>query len=424
MKKVYTVSIIGIGSRGAESYGTIMMAHSEMYKIVSICDISKEKVEKYQKLFNIDKNNCFIDEFEFFKERRSDCLVLATMDDDHVRQCIRAFELGYDVLLEKPISPKIEELYALLEAQKKKNNKALVCHVLRYAPLFTKVKELLDEKVCGDLVMVDSIEQVCFWHQAHSFVRGNWRNSNETSPMILQKCCHDFDLLQYYVSSKCDTISSIGSLRYFKKENQPEGASNRCTTCMYKDTCSYSAKKFYIDEWKKCGSVENGWPYNAITTKLPLTEESLYEAIEKGPYGRCVFDCDNNVVDNQIVMMKFENGINANLRMTAFTPGGGRIMKFYCTNGLIELLDAEEKIIVTKFYEEPKVIDIKLILDEGGHNHGGGDVGIINSFYRLLCGEKMNGTSLENSVESHLMALKAEESRLENGKLMKVHSTL
>ncbi len=421
MKKVFTVSILGAGSRGAEAYGRIMMSQEDRYKIVSICDISCEKVDKYQKLFNLDKNNCFTDENEFFKERRSDCLVLATMDEDHVRQCIKAFELGYDVLLEKPISPIIDELYALLEAQKKHNNKALVCHVLRYAPLFTKVKELLDKKVCGELVMIDSIEQVCFWHQAHSFVRGNWRNSDETSPMILQKCCHDLDLLQYYANSKCDTISSIGSLRYFKKENQPEGASDRCTKCKYVDTCTYSAKRFYIGEWKKIGSVENGWPYNVITTKLPLTEENLYEAIDKGPYGRCVFACDNNVVDNQIVMMRFENGINANLRMTAFTPGGGRIMKFYCTNGEIDLLDADEKIVVTKFYEEPETIDINLLLDEGGHNHGGGDAGIIDSFYKLLCGEKMVGTSLENSVESHLMALKAEKSRLENGKLLKVH---
>ena len=422
MKKVFTVSILGAGSRGAEAYGRIMMSQKDKYKIVSICDVSKVKVDKYQKLFNLDKNNCFTDENEFFKERRSDCLVLATMDEDHVRQCIKAFELGYDVLLEKPISPKIDELYALLESQKKHNNKALVCHVLRYAPLFTKIKELLDKKVCGDLVMIDSIEQVCFWHQAHSFVRGNWRNSDETSPMILQKCCHDLDLLQYYANSKCDTISSIGSLRFFKKENQPEGAADRCTKCKYVDTCTYSAKRFYIGEWKKIGSVENGWPYNVITTKVPLTEESLYEAIDNGPYGRCVFACDNNVVDNQIVMMRFKNGVNANLRMTAFTPEGGRIMKFYCTNGEIDLLDAEEKIVVTKFYEEPEIIDLNLLLDEGGHNHGGGDAGIIDSFYKLLCGENMSGTSLENSVESHLMALKAEESRLENGKLLKVHN--
>ena len=420
MKKVFTVSILGTGSRGAESYGRIMMSHSDMYKIVSICDISKEKVDKYQKLFNLDEKNCFTDEYEFFKERRSDCLVLATMDEDHVRQCIKAFELGYDVLLEKPISAKIDELYSLLEAQKKYNCKAMVCHVLRYAPIFVKVKELLDQKVCGDIVMIDSIEQVCFWHQAHSFVRGNWRNSDETSPMILQKCCHDFDLLQYYANSKCETISSIGSLNYFKEENQPDGAADRCTLCKYKDTCTYSAYRFYIGEWKNIGSPANGWPYNVITNEVPLTEEKLYKAIETGPYGRCVFKCDNNVVDNEIVMMRFENGINANLRMTAFTPVGGRIMKFYCTNGEIELLDAEEKIKVTKFYEDPEIIDMKAI-NESGHNHGGGDAGIIQSFYDMLSGKSAIETSLSKSVESHLMALMAEKSRLENGKLIEVH---
>ena len=421
MNKIYTVSILGAGSRGAEAYGRIMLSQKDRYKIVSICDISKEKVDKYQQIFGVSKDLCFTDENEFFKERRSDALVIATIDEEHVRECIKAFELGYDVLLEKPISANIKELYDLLEVQHKYNNKVMVCHVLRYAKGFTKVKELLDNKVCGDLVMIDTIEQVCFWHQAHSFVRGNWRNSDETSPMILQKCCHDFDLLQYYASSKCDTISSIGSLRYFKKENQPEGAADRCTKCKYDDTCTFSAKRFYIGEWKNIGSVENGWPYNVITTKLPLTEEALYEAIDKGPYGRCVFACDNNVVDNQIVMMRFENGVNANLRMTAFTPGGGRLMKFYCTNGEIDLYDADEKIVVTKFYGEPETIDIKRLLDEGGHNHGGGDAGIMDSFYKLLNGEVSSETSLDKSVESHLMALKAEESRLQKGKLLKVH---
>ena len=421
MNKVFTISILGAGSRGAESYGRYMSTLKDKFKIVSICDLSKEKVEKYKKLFNISDDECFTDENEFFKKRRSDALVIATIDDEHVRECIKAFELGYDVLLEKPISSNVKELYDLLEVQKKYGNKVMVCHVLRYALGFLKVKELLESKTCGDLVMIDSIEQVCFWHQAHSFVRGNWRNSDETSPMILQKCCHDLDLLQYYASSKCDTISSIGSLKYFKKENKPEGASDRCVNCKYVDSCVYSAKRFYIDEWKKIGSVENGWPYNVLTTKLPLTEESLYEAIEKGPYGRCVFACDNNVVDNQIVMMRFENGVNANLRMTAFTAGGGRIMKFYCTNGEIDFLDAEEKIIVTRFYEEPEIINLKEIMNEGGHNHGGGDSGIIQSFYNLLNGNSKSETSLERSIESHLMALKAEESRLQNGKLLKVH---
>lgn len=421
MKDIYTVSIIGLGSRGAESYGRIMHSMKDKFKIVSLCDISEEKLNKYMKFFGVEKENCFNNEDDFFKTRRSDALVIATMDEDHVRECIKAYKLGYDVLLEKPISPKLDELKELLEVQKIKNNKTMVCHVLRYAIGFVKIKELLEKKVCGDLVMIDSIEQVCFWHQAHSFVRGNWRNSDETSPMILQKCCHDLDLLQYYASSKCDTISSIGSLRYFKKENKPEGASNRCTKCKYVDSCIYSAKKFYIGEWKKDGCYENGWPYNVLTTTIPLTEESLYKAIDEGPYGRCVFECDNNVVDNQIVMMRFENGVNANLRMTAFTPGGGRIMKFYCTQGEIDFYDADEKIIITKFYQEPEVINLNNIQIEGGHAHGGGDSGIIHSFYDLLNGVRSSETSLDRSVESHLMALKAEESRLNGGKLLKVH---
>ena len=252
-------------------------------------------------------------------------------------------------------------------------------------------------------------------------MRGNWRNGDETSPMILQKCCHDLDLLQYYAESRCESISSIGDLRFFKAENKPEGAADRCADCKLWKDCTYSAQNIYIGNWKSIGSPENCWPYNAITTAVPQTEENLTEAIKTGPYGRCVFACDNNVVDNQIVMAHFRNGVNANLRMTAFTAGGGRIMKFYCTQGEIDFEDALNRIAVRRFNRPEEIIDVNTLHFEGGHNHGGGDGGLIHAFYECLCGEESAPTGLEASVESHLMAFAAEKSRLHGGEPYKIH---
>lgn len=413
------VAVIGLGSRGAEAYGRIMAENKDKFTIAALCETNGAKLEKYGEAFGVEKHCLFSDENEFFAKKRADALVIATMDNDHVRQCEKALSLGYDVLLEKPITNSEEECERLLAAHRKYGGKVVVCHVLRYAPAFVKVKEILDGGTCGKLVMIDSIEQVCYWHQAHSFVRGNWR-SQKVSPMILQKCCHDLDLLQYYAGSRCSTLSSIGDLRHFRKECRPEGAADRCVNCKYADSCEYSAKSIYIGNWKSVGSPANCWPYTVLTTDYPLTDKALTKAITEGPYGRCVYACDNDVVDNQIAMMTFENGVTANLRMTAFTAGGGRIMKFYCTDGQIDLDEAADVISVRRFNKPEIKYDVSLLVKDG-LNHGGGDEGIVDEFYRALtCGDN-SPTVLEASVESHLMAFAAEKSRLSGGKPVKIH---
>lgn len=420
VKKVLTVAVIGCGSRGF-CYGNPMSKRVDKYKIVSVCDISSEKLTRAKNTFNLDDTALFLDEKEFFKQRRADVLVLSTQDRDHVRQCVRALELGYDVLLEKPISPLKEELEELLLAQKKYGGKVVVCHVLRYAPGFVKVKELLDSGVIGELVRIEALEQVAYWHQAHSFVRGNWRNDNETSPMIMQKCCHDLDLLQYYVGAKCKSVYSVGSLKFFKKENQPNGASDRCADCKYINDCAYSAENLYVKRWKKMGSPKFSWPYNVVDSTNPNTEESLRLAYTQNAYGRCVFACDNNVVDNQAVMMTFENGVEASLIMTAFTAGPGRRMTLHGTLGTIELYDDKDLLKVSVYGKDATEYKLsELIQGDDEFSHGGGDVRLVDDFYEVVVNGQKSGTSLEGSVESHLMALASEESR-KTGKVVFIH---
>ena len=420
MNKIFTVAILGCGGRGAESYGRLFLEQKDKYRIVALCDLLPEKLEKYGEIFDVANENRFLTDEEFFEKKRADLLVVSTLDADHVWQCREGLRLGYDVLLEKPVTDKAEECYSLLEAQKKYGGKVLVCHVLRYAGAFRKVGELLENGAVGRLVEIQALEQVSYWHQAHSYVRGNWRRSEDTTPMILAKCCHDLDLLQWYARSSCNTVSSVGALIFFKSENAPEGAAKRCADCRYERTCPYSAVKYYVDSWKRSGCPENIWPINILTQDFPLTEEKILKALQTGNYGRCVFFCDNDVVDHQHVSLTFANGVNATLTMMAFTQDCGRVMRFFGTYGEIVLDEQRNVIELGIFGKDRENISISNLV-EGGYGHGGGDTGLVEELYRVLTGESSNPTSLEASVESHLMGIRAEESMRGGGKRLNVH---
>ena len=296
----------------------------------------------------------------------------------------------------------------------------MVCHVLRYTAAMRKLKEILNSGAIGRLVSMDQTENVVFWHEAHSYIRGNWRNRAMARPMIMAKCCHDLDLIQDFVGSKCKSVASMGSLAYFKASNQPEGAANRCVQCKYVDSCSYSAKKIYIDMWKDCGRPANLFPFSLITDVYPTTEEALWKAIEEGPYGRCVFACDNDVVDNQTTIMQFENGITATLKMEAFVKDGGRDIRFFGTEGELELREGEDTITLKKYFGENTVWKISDLTDDL-EGHGGGDHRMIDELYEIITGKTPNvATSIDESIESHYMALAAEESRLTGGQLVEI----
>ena len=418
-KSIITVSIIGVGARGGEAYGRYFHKLSDRYRITNLCDINQERLEKYGSIFGVPVENRFTDEGEFFGEKRSDLLLVSTLDRLHVRMAKRGLELGYDILLEKPISDDPREITALVECANRVGRTVMVCHVLRYTAMMRKLKEILDSGAIGKLITIDHTENVGFWHEAHSYVRGNWRRSEDTTPMIMAKCCHDLDLIQSFVGARCRTVSSMGSLTYFKEENRPAGATDRCIDCALIESCPYSAKRVYIDMWKQpFGSPENAWPMNVITDELPLTEARLTAAIEKGPYGRCVFACDNDVVDNQTVIMQFENDVTATLKMEAFVKNGGRNIRLFGSEGELELNESQDTIVLRKFFGEDKTWKISELTDDL-EGHGGGDHRMIDALYEVLTDSNTKvDTSIENSVESHYMALAAEASRMRGGELV------
>ena len=416
-KSRFSVAIIGVGGRGGYAYGNIIKDMPDMFEIVALCDINEEKLAYFSEQFGVGAENLFTDEAEFFEKKRADALIISTQDKDHVRHAEIAFRLGYDILLEKPITDDKERMESLLALQKETGCRALVGHVLRYSPAFTKVAEMLAEGVIGKLISINAIEQVGYLHMAQSFVRGSWRRAEDSVPMILAKCSHDLDLIQFYADSQCETLSSVGELTHFTAENAPEGSGDRCVDCIYQNSCPYSAKAEYLDKWlkKPC----EGYPYNVIATS-PITEEKIREAVESGPYGRCVYRCDNNVVDHQLTQMTFKNGVKATLTMIAFARLSGRRIDLYGTNGQITLDTVRDLIRVGIFGKAE--YDIKISeLETASALHGGGDRGIVLALYDMLAGGATDKTSLQRSSESHLIAIAAEKSRKASGELVRVH---
>ena len=407
-----TVSCIGVGLRGQRYLKGLSNLGEDKVKVVSLCDKDIVRLAQQQELYHLPDNVCYTDEDEFFKNLKSDLCIVSTQDQDHVGHAIKAMEAGSNVLCEKPISNKESEVRRLLEVQKRTNKKVMVCHVLRFAPAFKKIKHLIDDGVIGRLVFIDSMENVYYAHQAHSFVRGNWRRDDKTSPMIIAKCCHDLDLLVWYSGSECRSISSVGDLTFFKEENQPKGASDRCTNCQYRGTCPFDAYTIYIKN--------KFWGREAVTNVRPITDEVLEKELETSPYCRCVFKCDNNVVDHELTQMVFKNGVKANLRMSGLTHDYGRIMKFYGIAGQIDLDECRGTIEVKVFGKEKEVIQISSLVDAIS-GHGGGDDGLVKAVYEYITTGTTEGvSSLDVSVESHLMGFTAEESRLLGGQLLEI----
>ena len=418
--KIVSVSIIGLGGRGGEAYGRYMAFLADKFKITHVCDINPVRLHKYGEIFDVPVENRFQEEDKFFEKKWSDVLFITTQDRQHVGMAKKALDLGYDIVLEKPITDDITELQELAKLAHEKNRKIMVCHVLRYTVMIRKLKEILNAGAIGKLVSIDQTENVVFWHEAHSYVRGNWRNTNVAVPMIMAKCCHDLDLIQDFIGGRCKSVASMGSLAYFKPEFKPEGAADRCVNCKYVDSCVYSAKRVYIEMWYNVGQPANIFPFNLITDVCPLTEEVLMDAIQTSPYGRCVFACDNNVVDNQTVIMQFENGVTATLKMEAFVKKGGRDIRFFGTEGELELREGENTITLKKYFGEDTVWKITDLTDDL-EGHGGGDHRMIDELYDIMTGKNPQvATSIDESIESHYMALAAEESRLNGGALVEL----
>ncbi len=420
MNAPITFAIAGFGDRGS-TYASMQNLFPGRMKVVAVADLNPDKVKKAQALYDIPAENCFASAEEMFAQGRlADVAVVSTMDRQHVGHAIPALEQGYHVLMEKPISPDLAKCKEILAvAAQHPDQHILLCHVLRYTIFYNTLKDLIDSGKIGQVVSICANENVGYWHQAHSFVRGNWRNSDQTSPMILQKSCHDMDILSWLAGKKCKAVSSVGGIQLFKKECAPEGSTDFCLGgCKVKDSCIFDAEKIYLTS-KKTGLLE-GSSWISSVLSVENTPKSTRKALENGQYGRCVFRCDNNVVDHQQTNLLMEDGSTISFTMCAFTEDCYRYFKAMGTAGEIEADMKSNTIRVRVFGQGEELIDLKTMTSDL-KGHGGGDSGIISDFLDMLIDNApptQRTTTLESSMESHYVALAAEESRLAGGRLI------
>lgn len=396
---VKTIALVGAGRR-AHGFAQ-MFADSGRARIVAIAEPRDDNRQLMQSRYDLPEAKMFRTWQDFVKcPRMADAVFIGTMDRDHVGPAVACMKLGYDILLEKPMAITLEDC-RLIEATQRETGVIFgVCHSLRYQKGFRKVKELLESGVIGRVITINLTEQVGWWHQAHSFVRGNWGNEGRSTFMLMAKSCHDIDYLHYLVGRRCLSVSSFGALTYFRPENAPNGAGERCVECAVEHSCHYSAIKHYVEVDR------NGWPAGVVS--LDHSREAHMEAIRTGPYGRCVWKCDNDVVDHQTVNMLFEDDVTVVFTMTGFTKDNARFLKVHGTLGEILF---EEKLITIKTFADGNTTTIQLGREPGGH--GGGDQRIADTWLDALFtrDDRNIVANAQESLKTHTVVFAAEQSR-------------
>ncbi|MEW6196660.1 MAG: Gfo/Idh/MocA family oxidoreductase [Bacteroidota bacterium] len=409
--KPVTAITLGAGARG-NTYGDYALSFPDELDIVGVAEPIPIRNERYVKKHNIKDENRFVTwEHVFEKPKFADAVIISTPDILHYGPCIAALEKGYDVLLEKPISPSEKECKDILALTKKTGRIVAVCHVLRYAPYFIKLRELIQSGAVGELISIQHMEPIEHIHMSHSYVRGNWHNRNESTPIILAKSCHDLDILRWMIGKQCKQIVAMGNLKWFRKENAPEGSTERCMDgCAIESTCPYSAMKIYYRE--------RGWLY---VFDLPDEKEkhgdAILEYLRTTNYGRCVYKMDNNQEDHYVSSMEFVNGVTANFSMEAFTPWGGR--RTHVMGSMGHIYGDMNSFTITDFKtKESKTYDSKTIeLENYKHSgHGGGDWRLVRDWIQAITQHNPDllSSTIDVSIESHVMGFAAEKSRKTN----------
>ena len=396
--------VFGLGARGT-IYANFAKVYPEKFELVAIIENNPERLEFAQKEYPCTR--LFAKYQDFLAENiTADIVAVATQDDDHKEHAIAMMQAGYDLLLEKPISNNVDDCMEIYKASQEYSRKVVICHVLRYTPFYSTVKGIIDSGKLGEVITIHASENVGYYHQAHSFVRGPWRNKAQSSPMILAKCCHDMDILRYLMGENCLSVSSYGDLYYFNKKNAPEGATAYCSDCPHTD-CIYKAQTIYLSKAAR--------DFSAYFTTKEKTDENVLTALEKSQYDKCVFQNDNDVVDHQVTIMQFAKGKTACHTMTAFSREIYRDLKVHGTKAELVGVVENNAIEIRYFGGEVEKLTVDISAANVG-GHMGGDYYMMNSLHRALNGEKADGiTYLDVSIESHLMSFAAEESRLNGG---------
>ncbi|HEY3139576.1 MAG TPA: Gfo/Idh/MocA family oxidoreductase [Acidimicrobiales bacterium] len=412
------LAVVGAGSRGTTySHHAVQSGRA---KVVAVAEPVPARRAAFAQRFGVPAAAVF-DGWEALAAvpRQADAAVVATQDRLHVAPALALAERGYHVLLEKPIAPTLAEAERIVEGAERAGIVLTVCHVMRYTGYTRRLIALIGEGAVGEIVSVEHLEPVGWWHFAHSYVRGNWRREDEASPMLLAKSCHDIDWLGYVIGRRVRRVASFGGLYHFRPDQRPAEAADRCLDCSLEPTCPYSAPRLYRAALRRRGSgaaaaVDNpsDWPLSVITDDP--SPDGVERALRSGPYGRCVYGCDNDVVDHQVVSLEYDGGVTASFTMTAFTPLEDRKTRIFGTHGFIDG-DGRRFRLVDFRNGRDEIHDVDGQGDaSAAGGHGGGDAGVVEAFLDAVAhgdpGAVLTGP--RESLESHRIVWAAEQARL------------
>ena len=401
--------LLGAGARGALCYAPYATRFPHELQFVAVAEPQQVRRDSFAADHKIPEDNVTANWEDLLNRPKfADAVIICTQDRMHYEPAKKALELGYHVLIEKPMSPVARECLDL-ELSAIANNRLLTtCFVLRYTSFWSAIKKVIVRGDIGNVVSIQLNENVGYYHMAHSYVRGNWRNRSISSPMILAKSSHDMDLIGWLIGEKCMRVGSFGSLFHFHEGNAPIGATDRCTDgCPHEKDCPFAAAQFYLNEDNRVWAAH-------FTTKFD--HDSILEQLRVNSYGRCVYKCDNDVVDHQVVNMEFENGATALFSMSGFTHDCSRQVQIMGTKGEIRGSMEANQFSIYDFLTSTETV-VKVRADSG--DHGGGDHGLIRSFVADVASIESGNTEaltpVTSATQGHMMAFAAEESRLQNG---------
>ena len=399
-----TFSVVGLGGRASAYLSALQELYPNEHQVVAVADPDPAKQARARNDYGLQDNQIFDTDLDLMEQPRlSDVAIVATQDKLHLRDIRGLLAKGYDLILEKPVATTLEELQEIAAVSKSfPDQMVAVCHVLRHTVFFGEIRRILESGRFGPVVSIQHNENIGYYHFAHSYVRGPWNNSETSGPLTLTKSCHDMDILLYLLeNTHCQQISSYGALSIFNRDHyDPATMAPMCVDCPQNESCAFSAPKL-----SSSGKIKS------VVFDLSSVDK-VRKNLGTSPYGRCVYHCDNNVVDHQSTAIQFDNGVTATFSLSAFSAKVNRSLKIMCQFGEIRAIEKPYLIETTDFRTDETTVTELDIHDRG---HGGGDKAFVKDFMEsYLHGVPFNST-LEHAIESHAMALLAEESRKDNG---------
>ncbi|GEM49313.1 Gfo/Idh/MocA family protein [Deinococcus cellulosilyticus] len=408
--------LLGAGSRGYDVFARWALQHPDQLKFVAVADPDPAKRQRMMEEHGIPASQAFANWQDALNANLPiQAVVNALPDHLHEESATKVMQKGYHQLLEKPITNNLSGAVRIAEAAEASGKVLMLAYVLRYTPFFSTIHDVVQSGQLGEVVHFEWSENVSAIHYSHSFVRGNWSNTAKSSPMILAKCSHDLDQLAWILPKRIKQLSSFGSLLHYREENKPAGAPKRCLDgCPVAETCSFHAAKIYLTDYVS-------WPVNVISTDMSL--EGRIQALQEGPYGVCVYQSDNDVVDNQVVMFELVGGGSGTLAMHGHSGEEGRYVRIDGTKATLTAAFTDRK---QEIWLEPHTFETSYLT--GGHQipiqapsgtagmgHGGGDDGVCQAFVQSV----RNGTIEPTSqyLESQYLAFAIEEARHQNTKV-------